>query len=274
MITPDGTPDYNVKITGLVAKLRTNPVGNLVLNAIVKKVIVKPISAHLDDKTKKPDQHPNSCQGITSADDRNAANILLKKPGEPGYNEKRDKYYSSARRGATFDASEVPTGKGSTSVLYFTPGDKGMCVNHKGHSVTADSETTFLHELVHAARISQGIVSAIPTVEHDYRNEEEFLGVEIENVYISARDGKNAKFRHSHSAEGDGKVPEWDTSKGLVDESDLFDVLKYHANWGLFKELAKLDKIPFNPFYEYDQRQKLKAKPAANKPAPVGAGRK
>jgi hypothetical protein len=273
LVTPDGSPDYNTKIIGLLANIRKNSVGNLVLNAIVKPVKIRPIGAHLDPKTKKPDQNPNSCQGITSADDRSAANIALKKPGEEGYDKKRDKFYSSSMRGYVFD--EVPKSGGSTSVLYFTPGEKGLCVDHKGASVAADSDATLLHELVHAARISQGIVSAVPTTEHEFRHEEEFLGIEIENVYKSARDGKKAKLRHSHSPDAED-IPEWNTSKGFVDEYDLAKVLKYHAHWGLFKELAKLGKIPFNPFYEYDQRQKVKAKPkvAPNKPVPAGAGRK
>lgn len=121
--------------------------------------------------------------------------------------------------------------------------------------------------------MTQGQVSAIPTIEHEFRNEEEFLAIEVENVYRSARDGKKATLRHSHI--DDLPDSEWTTAKDLVDEPDIYDVLKYHTEWVVFKELAKMKDIIFNPFYEFDQRVKAKAKAKAttNKPAAV-PGRK
>jgi hypothetical protein len=269
IVTAWGSPEYVGKVNFLIAKIQKNPVGQIVLGAIVRQVYVHPVEYHYN-RASKTWEHADSCQAIASAHDRDAANLVLKKPGEPGYDERRDKYYlgNAFNRFGTHK-DRTPTGMGSSSAVFFTPGEGGKCTDHHGKPSVIDLDATLFHELVHSLRMSLGIISAVPTRTNQFVNEEEFLAIEMTNVYLSARDGKRAKLNHSHVA-GDPGDPEWDDHATFVDEPDNDFVLRQHKGWSVFKELAKMKSIPFNPFYEFDQREKA----AAAKKRAATAGRR
>jgi hypothetical protein len=262
MIVPTGSPDYVGKINALVGNMRKNTVGQIVLGGLAKDVAVVPIATYYDP-VKKQQEPAMSCRAVAVPVDGDAASAKLKKPNDPDYDSRRDRFYKGNldrgddemqdKRFEEF-ASRVPTGLGSKSNVYFTPGVAPHCKT----TGWSDPEIVLFHELVHAVRHTQGLNRAVPTNKVDWSNEEEFLAVVIENVYSSARSGKKAALRYGH---GDQPAlwPGINDSKGFVDERDHFDVLKHHADWHVFKELAKLDKVVFNPFYEFDRRAKAKA---------------
>lgn len=267
LVTPVGANDYKGKVNALLAKIRKNPVGGVILGGIVKEVSVFPVEYHYD-RANNTWEREDSCKAISSANDRDASNLVLKKPGEPGYDERRDKYYlGNAFNRFGVHQNRTPTGKGSASTVFFTPGEGGRCSDDRGNRSIMDLDATLFHEIVHSLRMSQGIVSAVPTATNEYVNEEEFLAIEITNVYLSARDGKAAKLNHSHATNDPGD-PEMDDPVQFVDESDNLFVLRQHKDWAIFKELAKLKDIKFNPFYEFDRRAKADA---AKKKAPATA---
>jgi hypothetical protein len=263
VIIPDGTPDYNSKIRSFEQLFRKNPVGALVIGALQKDVTVKPIHYFYDERKEEFEKN-TSCRAVAAAHDIDAASLPLKKPGDSGYDSRRDQFYKgvlinedamSDRRSETFD-KRIPTGLGSKTTIYFSSGLSTACTGTGWN----DPELILFHELVHGLRHSQGLSRTIPTRKSDWSNEEEFLAVVVANVYASARDKEKAALRHGH---GDNALwPGINDSAGFVDQCDHFDVLKYHTTWNIFVELAKMKDIIFNPFYEFDRRSKLKKQKA------------
>ncbi len=274
MIVPNGSAEYTGKVNALVANMRKNTVGQVVLDSLVRDVSIVPIGTYYDP-VKKQYEAVTSCRAVAKAADIDKASAPLKKPGDADYDSRRDRYYlGNLERGdediddmrfKEFPAGRLPTGGGSGTTVYFTPGAAPHCKTTGWH----EPEIVLFHELVHAVRHSQGLNRTVPTSKPDWSNEEEFLAVVIEDVYASARDGKKASLRYGH---GDQTAlwPGINDSKGFVDEREHYDVLKEHTQWDVFKALAKLEKVQFNPFYEMNRRAKEKAKA---KPGAVKAGR-
>jgi hypothetical protein len=264
MVIPKGTAEYTVKIHGLMKNIRDNSVGKILLASLKKDVTVKPINEYYDP-FKKQKEPSSSCRAPTLPDDGEAASPKLKSPKDPDYDADRDKFYKGElsreddmndRRFEVHD-KRSPTGLGSSSTIYFSSGEPTACSGGKAWN---DPELILFHELVHAVRNSQGLSRSVPTRKADWSNEEEFLAVTVANVYLSARDGKKASLRHGH---GDNALwPGINTSEGFVEKCDHFDVLKHHADWSVFKDLAAAKGIIFNPFAEYNRRMSAK-KPKA-----------
>lgn len=77
--------------------------------------------------------------------------------------------------------SNVARGGGSDVSLYFTPGEWGKSGCLHG-CIAALPDEVLLHELVHAQRDMQGLSNPVPTVNANYKNEEEFLAIVVANV--------------------------------------------------------------------------------------------
>jgi hypothetical protein len=116
---------------------------------------------------------------------------------------------------------QVAEGGGSDVLVYFTPSEWGggeSACSGPGTSWPADQ--VLFHELVHALRDMQGLSNPVPTANTSYLNEEEFLAIVVEGVYVSAKGG--TKFRANHSDDSVLWSP-LDTSKGFVDYKDNGD---------------------------------------------------
>ena len=256
LIIPTGSASYTGKIRALEKNIRDNAVGKIVLASLKKDVKVKPINEYYDP-FKKQKEAISSCRAPTLPDDGEAASAKLKSPKDPGYDPQRDQYYKGElsneddmndRRSEVYE-KRTPPGTGSTSTIYFSSGEPTACSGGKAWN---DPEVILFHELVHAVRNSQGLRRNVPTRKADWSNEEEFLAITVANVYLSARDKKNASLRHGH---GDNALwPGINTSEGFVEKCDHFDVLKHHADWEVFKALAEAKGIIFNPFAEFKRR--------------------
>jgi hypothetical protein len=156
--------------------------------------------------------------------------------------------------------------------LYFTPsewgGGESAC---SGPGTKWPADQILFHELVHALRDMQGLSNQVPTVNTSYLNEEEFLAIVLEGVYVSAQGG--TKFRANHFDDSVLWSP-LDTSKGFVDYKDNgnnAEILNYYASmWQpFFGQLANLTQPKFNPFREIILRKGKRSLPLPRSKASV-----
>jgi hypothetical protein len=261
-ITTKGTGDYNDAIEKLLRKIEgnydthksANPVGSLLLSAIrssSKDLTILPIASYLGQGAKQ-------CRAIEEPKDRPKS--APKGIGGKNRTDLRDKWYSGRQDNPDTEDDErytqldgVAEGGGSDALLYFTPsewgGGESAC---SGPGTKWPADQVLFHELVHALRDMQGLSNPVPTVNTSYLNEEEFLAIVLEGVYVSAKGG--TKFRANHFDDSVLWSP-LDTSKGFVeykDNGDNGEILNYYSSmWQpFFGQLANLTQPKFNPFRE------------------------
>ncbi len=250
-----GPGDYRKAVQELVTQIGGNPVGKVILAAISgtkNDLMILPLSEWNGKGEKhcraitRPKDHltsaPKGTGGKTS-DRRNK--LYLGKDDDPDTDD--DERYDAA------NPSQVATGGGSNTLLYFTPGEWGKSGCDSGCVASAPDEV-FLHELVHAQRDMQGVANPVPTLDANYKNEEEFLAIVVANVYISAKGG--TQFRATYRTCQALWSP-LNTSKGFVDDRNNSWLLTQHAfsEWRpVFGALASLKAPKFNPFREFVNR--------------------
>lgn len=273
-INPYGTVEYNNEIKKLLAQIAAISVGQLVIKAITgtnKDVSILPFAA-FDPK------NPKQCRAVTSFE--KGSDAAPKGVGGKDRTDTRDKLYLGRsdnpdtddhdERYDTAGVKEIGTGAGSNAAVWFTPGEFSSTGCFKSSSGALPDEV-FVHELVHAVRMTQGAYNPVPTTGRNasYHNDEEFLAIVVTNVYISAKNPsrKLVANHFDYSALWDPL----DKSKGFVDDAENHELLSHYMNdsrWPFLKDLAKLKTIKFNPFYEFAKRpakSAAKAKPAAKK---------
>ena len=264
-ITTKGTGDYHDAIEKLLKQIEgnygthksANPVGSLLLSAIrgsAKDLTILPMASYLGQGAKQ-------CRAIEEPKDK--LKSAPKGIGGKDRTDRRDIWYVGRQddsKSDDYDArytphgpDEVAEGGGSDAELYFTPsewgGGKSAC---SGPGTSWPADQVLFHELVHALRDMQGLSNPVPTVNTSYLNEEEFLAIVLEGVYVSAKGG--TKFRANHFDDSVLWSP-LDTSKGFVeykDNGDNGEILNYYYSmWQpFFGQLANLTQPKFNPFRE------------------------
>jgi hypothetical protein len=262
-ITTKGTGDYHDAIEKLLRKIEgnddnhksANTVGSLLLSAIrasSKDLTILPMASY-------PGQGAKQCRAIEDPKDR--LKSAPKGIGGKDRTDPQETWYSGGQDdpNTEFDERYTPLGQvaeggGSDVLVYFTPSEWGgggeSACSGPGTSWPADQ--VLLHELVHALRDMQGLSNPVPTVNTSYLNEEEFLAIVVEGVYVSAKGG--TKFRANHFNDSVLWSP-LDTSKGFVeykDNGDNGEILNYYSlKWHpFFGQLANLTQPKFNPFRE------------------------
>ena len=264
-ITTKGTGDYHDAIENLLKQIEgnygthksANTVGSLLLSAIrasSKDLIILPMASYLGQGAKQ-------CRAIEEPKDK--LKSAPKGIGGKDRTDRRDIWYVGRQDDSKTDdyderytphgPDEVAEGGGSDAEVYFTPSEWGggqSACSGPGTSWPADQ--VLFHELVHALRDMQGLSNPVPTVNTSYLNEEEFLAIVVEGVYVSAKGG--TKFRANHFDDSVLWSP-LDTSKGFVDYKDNGDngeILNYYYSmWQpFFGQLANLTQPKFNPFRE------------------------
>lgn len=235
-----------------------NPVGKLIIAFIThtgKDLTIKPLSAW-------PGRGSKHCRALTDAEDHLKA--APKGVSSKGV-EIREKWYAGKvddQDGVTDDNDErydpAPTSKaaqggGSNALVFFTPGEWGGKSGCFAGTAGAAPDDVLLHEMVHALRIMQGLYNPVPTRNTSYTNEEEFLAIEVGNVYISANNKTHLVAGHS------SHQTLWNplnTSKGFADDRENSKLLShYFFEWRpVFLELAHLKTARFNPFREWFNR--------------------
>jgi hypothetical protein len=163
---------------------------------------------------------------------------------------RNDRYDQSTSKG---------TGRGADAVIEFSPG-ASTCV--RGGVSAAEADVVLLHELVHALRKMQGLEDSAPldaTTIPQYRDEEEWLAILVENVYKSA--AGRTQFRGAHDARTLLQPPE-NTSEGFLDNPCNRALLRsyYHSWRPVFGELSCVT-AKFNPFRTYTLNPVKYAKP-------------
>jgi hypothetical protein len=150
------------------------------------------------------------------------------------------------------------TGKGGgTSVsLHFDP-----FVPYWGEGpIGSDPDEVLFHEMVHALRMLQGELEAVPTGTEDspYNNLEEFLAVLMANIYISEKDPK-AQLRGSHDDFTKPLPDQEATSSGFLlnNLENLFWIQHlYPHETRYYHAVTQNAKPQFNPIREYVNNQK------------------
>jgi hypothetical protein len=170
-------PDvYEAAVVRTHARVHTNPVGRAVLHALQRPVVIIPF------------RDMNGANAFASTSDRQAETPLGEHP-----------FYCSDDP-ATPDVDEtgrpIPgqppgTGAGTGGTVEFTP---QMWPRGPG---LAPADEVLLHELVHAAQSTQGVMSCAPAG-YGYDTFTEFCAITVTNMYCSYFFGRGALLRRNH----------------------------------------------------------------------------
>jgi hypothetical protein len=240
---------HTIHVTGKAHYARlTHDVIDTIMSNAVGRIIVHGIRDTGKDVTvhKRTDEErdDNACNAETHAKPREDAFMVgdsrtLYNGNSDDPDTRKDERFERVKRGFK------GTGKGSDVVIHFDPDDTEDCDSTRP---TADHDDILIHELVHALRATQGLMNFIPTADHNYENDEEYLAVVVTNVYASAKGGHHFRANHHghhllrHSLS---------TSAGFIQDIHNFRLLrKYRRDWlETFAALARV-KTHFNPFRE------------------------
>jgi hypothetical protein len=153
------------------------------------------------------------------------------------------------------------TGEGSTVHIYYTPGVSGgsSCAGDGIYGSLGDE--VLFHEMVHALRMTQGLLNPIPTEDslRGYNNQEEFLAIVATNVYISAKPSTQLRADHR----GFRRLqPPLDTSVGfMANRANYYLMQRHSVLWRpTFQELARAGharRPVFNPFRQMEFEREL-----------------
>lgn len=142
---------------------------------------------------------------------------------------------------------DAGTGKGTDVKLHFTASLLGGS-NCSNGQYGSSPDVVLLHEMVHALRAMQGLMNPVPTKNKRYKNEEEFLAINVANVYISA--GGSTLLRHGHNDYS--QLPaHLATSAGFLSDPDNLELMSiYLVTWRSMYEALGPVRAQFNPFGE------------------------
>jgi hypothetical protein len=156
--------------------------------------------------------------------------------------------HPATREDERFDmvpAGLVGTGKGSDVIINFNPAN---IVTKKVFDRSPDS--VLFHELVHALRIFHGVRNPVPTDNHKWMNEEEWLAVLLTNIYMSA--AGSTRLRGGYGDYDQRLEAPEDTSSGFLTSENLKLLDKLWRFWGpVFTDIGFVIVAPFNPVREY-----------------------
>jgi hypothetical protein len=249
-IKVDGDSAYRDEVSTILSSIETDPVG---------RVIVTSIKLSGRDLTIQP--FGGNCDSVTTA-----LNVLASAPkgiggGPPIYTPD-----GQPRNGPWFmghqddlttrgvDERFLTTqarakGGGSDVSMKYSPniweGDN-PCFGGKN---AARPDEVLLHELVHVSRYMKGLANAIPTIDEDYGNDEEFLAIVTANVYMSSRGRTDLRADHSGHNALDLKLS---TSTGFLSDKNNFNLMNiYRLTWmHEFLGISNVTTARFNPFRE------------------------
>jgi hypothetical protein len=153
------------------------------------------------------------------------------------------------------------TSKGSDVRVEYTP---SMWQGRLGPASEADE--VLLHELIHASRQVHG-VSRRRKVNHGYDNEEEFLSIMIDNIYLSEKN--KHRLRGTHHTDDEGKHDTLHHPERFLDNAQHLKLQPYliiellrARQPRLYAALADIESGPgpgrarFNPIREWDKKRR------------------
>ena len=254
-----GSLEYNMAAYRVYSKIAENPVGQVIINAIMrtkKELTLVPYNKgkqalYGDNALTKPDNPAAGAPGGVS-----------RVGGAYWYAGKDDNPYTRAdERYDMVPPGMVGTGSGSDVTIYFTPDMRQKSGCNAGTYGSQPDEVLF-HEMVHALRHMQGQSNAIPTEDsaRGYDTEEEFLAIVVANVYMSAK--KCTQLRADHHGHKPLQPP-LNTSAGFLTDSINLKLMNiYHLLWKpTFLALSQVTGVTFNPFHELVANWKLQRIP-------------
>jgi hypothetical protein len=157
------------------------------------------------------------------------------------------------------------TGTGADVTVDYTPSMWGPGSKTRGPA--SDPDEVLLHELIHASRQVKG-VSRRREVDGGYDNEEEFIAIMIDNIYLSEKGRTRLRGTHQSNAKGNHDTlvyPEGflDNKQGLsgLPPYRIIEFLRFRQP-ALYAALAAIQKgngpghANFNPIRDWEQRRK------------------
>ena len=274
---PGGKDKYVDEVLDLVKDLVSNPVGWVILGAILHtpgKLTILPES----ERPPGSFDHKRTYTGSLAAtfpigpdgklDYAHASPRGLKRDAKDDDNpahKDRGKWYAGFSDDVDTDDFDEryktaqpkwgdSLGGGSSDSIFFTPhGIDKSCARGYGMCAQQDDEV-LLHEMVHALRDMQGLSDPVPTTPR-YKNEEEFLAIVVTNVYISKKSG-NKLLRRDYQRVG-ALEPPFNTSDGFLTDDENREILEYYAKYWqpVFGQLGNTNTA-FNPFRKFKSPRK------------------
>ncbi|WP_161142614.1 M91 family zinc metallopeptidase [Propylenella binzhouense] len=268
-----GPDDYRKTVEGLLQKLEANPAGKVVLGEIrgfSDEVRIEPYNKGkqaLHGGTNSSVSEDNLLAGAPDGVSGRGPGYWYRGRSDDPRTPLRDE------RDTLMPPSATATGAGTGSRVYFSP----ELYDPTSKIPAKWPDAVLVHELVHSLRYLQGLQNPIPTKEAVWENEEEYLAVIVENVYVSAAGGHRLRRGHGLLIP---LAPPLNTSAGFLDfemgdPGNKFkpnlDLLKIHQLvWATFDKLAMV-QAPFNPFRELANRNRhlFRKDPKPPPPPPV-----
>ena len=158
------------------------------------------------------------------------------------------------------DTPVIGTGKGSNVRVWYTP---AMWADRSRGPASAPDEV-LLHELIHASRQVSGVSRRRSVRKYD--NEEEFIGIMIDNIYLSEKNQR--VFRGTHESDDDGNHDILRNPRRFLDNSQHLNIPPYRAiellrmrQPKLYVALAAIGPGPgpghanFNPIRDWEKQR-------------------
>lgn len=124
------------------------------------------------------------------------------------------------------------------------------------HKTADEAEDTLFHELVHAMRMSNGRYGGRVLINSDFRNTEEFIATQLENVFHAARRSSDI-----YSAYYGGYRRKEAMYQYLVEDAELVMALKFFLrSEPLCGIAAGLHQPAYNPFRDFAEIERRSLK--------------
>jgi hypothetical protein len=117
------------------------------------------------------------------------------------------------------------------------------------HATANEVEDTLFHELVHAMRFSQNRFFRKSVTNRDFRDSEEFIATQFENIYHSSRRESDLYGSYYGSYMRKEEMYQY-----LVEDAELVMALKFFLKTEILAQTAaKLQQPDYNPFRDFDK---------------------
>jgi hypothetical protein len=157
-------------------------------------------------------------------------------------------------------------GYGTDSIINYTPhmydSDQHGAGTAGEHGPALETDEVLFHELVHAARATNGVPDVGLKVNKGYTNEEECIAIVLSNVYLSEKGKRNFRAGHSNKA----VLPD---PEGFLNNAQNVNLSPRHliarfrmVQLEFYQDLAAIqaNRAAFNPIRQYDEELKANKK--------------
>jgi hypothetical protein len=244
----DGQPSaHQDQILELLGEIYGNPVGQIIVAGIIKaprNLIIKPYTGTAcRAQTRALQGRHSRPEGLTATGSGRNKSYRSRTVDEdssfdaPVYDSFKDK-----------DDPGPTTGRGSDAEMEFSKDTFVKSACSQGFYVSQAAEV-LVHEMVHALRVMTGKFNPMQTSLR-YVDEEEFLALQVSNVYHAVNHG-NTSLAADYNSRHVLQDP-FNTSKGFLRNDENREILEHYSkHWQPTFGLLGCVQAPFNPFAEF-----------------------